>query len=605
MSGIPVLNFYPTPLNRSAILLPAKRLTTACILVLACITGVNAHETQPDWPTADQLAEVQPALDHSIPIARKLIENLQHRLDAAQLERLDELSHHLEVIQRIEAGQLGAERHRTALGKAQLVNYFRWRAEQTLVTLLDSLSGESIVELDFRDGQPRHSPETPIVIDPQYTSVLLRVLHGQTTPPSKDICLSMKTWDLISESPTSHFPVEIIKTGVTYVLLNLTHLPPERTTTHLTFRGRENDEPLRTYALTFDAPPRGQLAIDVVDRLDQSTPVLMSIRSHEGGQLWEPAEAIDLRTVLNDVVPHLSSSGRGYMFYLFGQRRGRYWIVKPPLEMPLPAGKWDVTVLRGLEFSPIRQTVTVEPDSWTRMRLQPRRWTNMPEQGWYSGDDHVHARLETSEDAHKLLAYTRAVDIHVANILEMGDTMRTYYAQRGFGDAFRVHHSDHWLVPGQEDPRSILGHAIGLNLTSKVRDLDRYLSNDWIASEIHSQGGLYGHTHVGPNACFVHREMALFTPDGIVDFNSIMQATLGTELYYDFLNLGFKMTASAGADTPYGGTIGAVRTYAYTGNSESFSPDTWFEALRQGHTFVTNGPMIEFSVNDAIPGEEL
>ena len=582
-----------------------KQLTLGLLLLLFLPATGLAHESQPDWPTADQLAEVQPALDDSIPIARKLIAHLRHRLDAEQLELLDQVHHHLQVMQLVDAGQLGADRQPTTLAKGQLVAYFRWKAERSLLKLLDSLSADTIIELDFREGRPQHSPDKPVVIESQQNLVLMRIIAGTSDQNSHPVHLAMKSWDLLSERPEEHFPVDISNAGMTYVLLDLEHLPRDRTTAHLSFRDVDNKNPLYFYALTFQAAPHGQIAIDVVDHADCSIPVLMSIAAHEGGELWEPAEAVDLRTLLNDVVPHLSPSGRGYMFYLPGKRRGRYWIVRPPLEMPLPAGQWDIRVLRGLEFSPIRQTVTVRAGEWTRLKLMPKRWTNMPERGWYSGDDHVHAHLQTSEDARKLLDYTRAVDINVANILEMGDVMRTYYAQRGFGPEFRVQTGDHWLVPGQEDPRSFLGHAIGLNLESQVRDLDRYLSNDWIAAEIHRQGGLYGHTHVGPNACFVHREMALFTPDEIVDFNSIMQATLGTELYYDFLNLGFKMTASAGADTPYGGTIGAVRTYAFTGKSETFSPDDWFTALKKGHTFVTNGPMIEFKVNDAIPGDEI
>ena len=591
--------------RRRAVANCVRNLSFALVILLSVTSGsiTGAHETQPDWPTAEQLAEVPPPMDHSIPMARKLIAHLRHRLDSNQLELLDEVHHHLQVMQLVDSGQLGAERQPSALSKIRLVEYFRWQAECSLRTLLDNLSSNTIVELDFREGRPQHSPDEPILINSQHNLVLLRVRSGASNLQADDIFLSMESWDLIHERPDGHFSVNIASSGVSYVLVDLKQLPSDRTTALLTFQDAVGKKPLYTYALTLKAAPRGQIAVDVVDDSDRSVPVLMSIASHNGGEMWEPAEAIDLRPVLNDVVPHLSPSGRGYMFYLFGQRRGRYWIVKPPLEMPLPAGKWDIRVLRGLEYSPIRKTVTVEADQWTRIKLQPKRWTDMPKRGWYSGDDHVHARLETSEDARKLLDYTRAVDIHVANILEMGDVMRTYYPQRGYGTDFRVRHDNHWLIPGQEDPRSVLGHAIGLNLQSKVRDLDRYLSNDWIAGQIHDQGGLYGHTHVGPNACFVHREMALFTPDGIVDFNSIMQATLGTDLYYDFLNLGFKMTASAGADTPYGGTIGAVRTYAYTGNPESFAPDEWFASLKNGHTFVTNGPMIEFKINDAIPGD--
>jgi hypothetical protein len=229
----------------------------------------------------------------------------------------------------------------------------------------------------------------------------------------------------------------------------------------------------------------------------------------------------------------------------------------------------------------------------------------MKRRGWYSGDDHVHARLMHSEDAFKLLTCAKATDIQVSNILEMGNEVRTWYAQRGFGKAFRVQDGDYILVPGQEDPRSALGHSIGLNLTSMVRDLDRYLQNDWIADQMHAQGGLYGITHVGEQACLAHRDLAMSVPQGKADFLSILQNRIGTEWYYDFLNLGYRVVASAGSDTPYGGFVGSVRVYAYIGKDTPFTADGWFAAFAAGKTFVTNGPMLELTVDDKLPGEEV
>ena len=65
---------------------------------------------------------------------------------------------------------------------------------------------------------------------------------------------------------------------------------------------------------------------------------------------------------------------------------------------------------------------------------------------------------------------------------------------------------------------------------------------------------------------------------------------------------GLSSAASAGPDTPYGGTIGTTRVYALTGDTKTLSPDAWFDALRDGRTFVTNGPMLEFSVQGKDPG---
>jgi hypothetical protein len=100
-----------------------------------------------------------------------------------------------------------------------------------------------------------------------------------------------------------------------------------------------------------------------------------------------------------------------------------------------------------------------------------------------------------------------------------------------------------------------------------------------------------------------------------VDFIEILQFCVSREPlhldhYYHFLDLGFKLTAMAGSDFPYcrtgpGSTskIGEARFYAYLGDDLSF--EGWRASLRAGHTFVSSGPIIDFQVNDKIPGDGL
>ena len=73
--------------------------------------------------------------------------------------------------------------------------------------------------------------------------------------------------------------------------------------------------------------------------------------------------------------------------------------------------------------------------------------------------------------------------------------------------------------------------------------------------------------------------------------------------YYDYLNLGFQLTAAAGSDIPWGSIMGEVRTYVHTG--PEFDIDAWFKAFERGNTFVTNGPMMEFTVDGQLPGSRL
>lgn len=88
------------------------------------------------------------------------------------------------------------------------------------------------------------------------------------------------------------------------------------------------------------------------------------------------------------------------------------------------------------------------------------------------------------------------------------------------------------------------------------------------------------------------------------------QEPLHLDHYYHFLDLGFKLTATAGSDFPWCGIgpgwtsrIGDARFYTYLGDDFSF--DSWRASLHAGHTFVSSGPVIDLKVNGKIPGDEL
>ncbi|MCC5878169.1 MAG: CehA/McbA family metallohydrolase [Candidatus Sumerlaeia bacterium] len=358
---------------------------------------------------------------------------------------------------------------------------------------------------------------------------------------------------------------------------------------------------------TVDSGPAGNLSLEITDEEGEETPALVRIRDVEGRRYVEPPNAIDLAPIMTEITGlPIYGPGKAYTHYIPGEFRGPFWIVPGGFEAQVPPGRWTVEVYKGYEHIPVRTTIDVPPGEWTRERITLPRWIDMPKRGWHSGDDHVHSRLVSSEDARKILTWAKATNVQVINVLEMGDQSRTWYQQRGFGREFRVQQGNHVLVPGQEDPRAQFGHFIALNTQSMVRDTGRYLLNDWMAEEIRSQGGLFGQTHVGEGYLGIEYDMALSMPTGNVDFASIMQNTLGTELYHKVLDLGFRLTASAGSDTPYGGSIGITRSYVYLGEGEPFDVDAWFEAFAAGRTFVTNGPMLEITLDEKyIPGDEV
>jgi hypothetical protein len=385
------------------------------------------------------------------------------------------------------------------------------------------------------------------------------------------------------------------------VLAGLEHLPVGRTTLLVELR-RPGQGNIRL-PLDVITPAQGRLKLTVLsDETGEPTPAMVRLTSLIDGRARAPANAVQLAPMFdsNGVV----SSER--TAFLPGTRKGSFWCMPGPVDMTLPPGEWEIAVGRGFEHTPLFEKITIRPDATTTTTVRPRRWVQMSTRGWWSADDHVHGRLVSDDDARKLMAWAQAEDVHLTNLVQMGDIYRTYFQQRGFGPEFRVQSGDYILAPAQECPRtSQMGHVLTMNLTGVVRDTDHYFLYDTVLDRVHAQGGLTGYAHAATGMFEVHRDMTLNVPTRKIDFFEIHQFNnLGTDLYYEFLNLGCKVTASGGSDLPWGGTIGETRVYSYLGQ-QPFTADRWFEAFGRGRTFTTSGPMITFSVDDALPGDEL
>lgn len=568
-------------------------ITSRMFLGMMLVVGVmqtDAHEMLlPEVPVAE-IPMIRSPLEGSEGFACGLTGSWQGLVPEARMEDVKRLSINLGWLEKASKGPIAG------MGLRE-ISWLRWRVSEDSVALAESVTG--LQTLDFRKQGFLESPL--IDLDPKIGLLLVKVIMGDGP-----VSFATQTLDFTSERDPANYTVTVADKGTTYVLLRLENVPAGGpTTARLWYQCRGTTSAPCWWSLRFRTTLYGNLAIRIVDDAGQPVPAMVRLTAKDSRRIWEPAGAADMRPMMNDITRMpIYGPGRGYMMYVPDPWRGVYWIMPGPFEMAVPAGEWEIHVWRGLENVPVKADLTVNAGAWTRQTISSKRWIDMGAKGWFSGDDHVHARIMSSDDGDQLMAWTRAADLSICNVLEMGDDVRTWYAQRGFGPEYRVQQGDHWLIPGQEDPRGVLGHAIGLNLTSKVRDLDRYLDQRNVAEEIHRQGGLYGHTHVGAKALFVERQMALYTPFDLVDFNSVMQAALNTELMYHYLNLGYKMTASAGTDTPYGGTVGSVRVYAFAGAGQ-FKPDAWFDAVKKGHTFVTTGPMIDFKVGGAMPGDEL
>jgi len=361
------------------------------------------------------------------------------------------------------------------------------------------------------------------------------------------------------------------------------------------------------------------------------TPVMVCIINTEDGkvripplgEIPKPANGIDMfyrgiefKKDKNWIGPVRNMNNVGtYGFYSFaykGLTPIPYWSepamyqTSGDFTIDLAPGKWRISLEHGNEYIPISEEfILSSKEKELTKTFILKRWIDLPKRGWYSGDIHVHHPTNKPEFKDFLLEYAKAEDVHMVNVLQMGDDHRIDFKQEGFGEKFRTMRGDICLVSGQEDPRSTYGHIIGLNISQHARDTSKYNYYDLIFKKLHQQpGALAGFAHFAWNGNGDPMGVPLYINTGEIDFFELLQnSQINTHDYYDYLNLGFRITAAAGSDVPWCGTIGEVRTFVYTGGE--FSADSWFAALKSGNTFVSNGPALFLEVDGKLPGSEV
>jgi hypothetical protein len=293
------------------------------------------------------------------------------------------------------------------------------------------------------------------------------------------------------------------------------------------------------------------------------------------------------------------------------------YFVSKPFTIVLKPGKWRLAVMRGIEYRPVFEEFTVASGQVLDRNVQMARWVDMPAQGWYSGDMHVHSpRIAPVQDVF-IMTWAKSMDVHMTGVHSYGNINEMEGCpQAHYGKASQYRDGDYWLESGHEGPREPIneqGHATQLHMPNLVRDTAKYHLYDYVFDGVHAQGGLAGYTHLAWSGDFYRHtnrdsnpgwDAAINLIRGKIDFIDILEsARLGTEYYYDFLNLGVKLTAMSDSDCP-AALVGEERAYAYTGPGK-FTADAYFDAMKHGHTFVTNGPMLLLTIGKAIPGDEV
>ncbi len=354
----------------------------------------------------------------------------------------------------------------------------------------------------------------------------------------------------------------------------------------------------------------------IIRVVEQGSKIPVPVKLHVHGDAGEYLAPVDRHRLPN------SSWFEDYCAEF--QHQGQHRCVYIPGEtlLKLPQGPVYIEVSKGFEIRPIRKVIEIGPET-TEIELVIEKVLPWRERGWVTADTHVHflspptAQLEGSAEG-----------VNVINLLasQWGELMTnagdfdgktTFGSREAGGDG-------EWLVRvGTENRQHVLGHISLLGYKGNViapmctggpdeaalGDPIEILLMEW-AEQCRKQGGLVVLPHFPNPRC----ENAADIISGVIDavemtsWNNLYSGIDPYSLtdYYRYLNLGYFVSAVGGTDKMAASTaVGTVRTYAKIPRDQEFTYQAWLDAVRAGRTFVTYGPLLEFSVNGRPAGTQM
>jgi len=298
----------------------------------------------------------------------------------------------------------------------------------------------------------------------------------------------------------------------------------------------------------------------------------------------------------------------------------------------VPTGAVTVEAMKGFELAPQKKTVTVAANGSANVTLKFTRVSDVEKDGWYSGDTHLHMNYGGILGANPktLLLEADAEDLNVVHDFPTNWNDRLLDLQYFTGKLDPSSHDNRLLYFNEEFRPSFAGHMGLLNLKRYLFPVFTgfpgtpfaadYPTNAAVLDEVHKQGGIGGYVHpyftskgIDPSTqdYMGGREFPADIALGKVDYYDLMCIWTDeypvAEVWYRLLNLGYKIPIAAGTDvmTDYwrAPTVGSTRVYVKISGPLDYQK--WIDGLKAGRTFVTNGPMIRFTVNGQEPGAEV
>ncbi len=352
--------------------------------------------------------------------------------------------------------------------------------------------------------------------------------------------------------------------------------------------------------------PMGVLSVRTVDEQGQTTGARVHITAADG-KFYAPAEAYARVSVAGDRLLHSTGEFR----------------------VELPVGKAKLTAVKGFETFPETVEVDIAARETATVRIPLKRMTDLSAKGWHGGSTHVHmnygGNLHNTLENLMMMSEAEDQDIVLELVANKDNRILDHQFFVPGGGPHPLSRKDMVLVVGQEYRPPFWGHVFMLGMRDHLLSPfttgyegtaieSLYPTNTDMLRKARAQGAYVGYVHPwagendpldgdlgGGKGAIV--DAALGTTDAL-EWSAAGRA--GFFPLYALWNNGLKVTAVGGEDSisnlHTSKLVGSERTYVFTGG-RGLDMQAWLEGMRAGRAFVTNGPLVELSVNGVSPGD--
>ena len=328
-----------------------------------------------------------------------------------------------------------------------------------------------------------------------------------------------------------------------------------------------------------------------------------------------------------------ASDGKTYVptdaFHRRGERQVEHFFhTDGDFVLEVPEGELLLEAMRGFEHYPTAKRVDIRAKETALVTLELEPMADLETDGWYSGSNHVH--MNYGGDLHNtpenLLFMADAENLNWIGELIANKDNRILDYQFFTGKPHPASDQRFLLTFNQEYRPPFYGHVSFVNLTKHLLSPfttgyqgtaieSLYPSNTDMFRLAKQQGAVTAYVHPYPgNGDPLEGDLGGakgFPVDaalGTVDYLEQSYASWATyRVWHHVLNNGFRIPLVGGEDSitnlAKSRIIGQFRVYCQVGSRLSWKG--WLESLVNGRSFTTNGPLLEVSVDNHGPGEEI